>query len=73
MSPTPATRHKGEAVLQFRYQAEWAQWLAQHHAGKTSVLRTHRKELQPDTRQTAVFRQTQADPGQGRLLKTTTA
>ncbi|MDP2033268.1 MAG: YdeI/OmpD-associated family protein [Polaromonas sp.] len=47
MSPTPATRHKGEAVLQFRYQAEWAQWLAQHHAGKTSVWLRHAKKGAP--------------------------
>jgi uncharacterized protein YdeI (YjbR/CyaY-like superfamily) len=43
MNPTPATRHKGEAVLQFRHQAEWAQWLDQHHAGQAVWLRHAKK------------------------------
>jgi uncharacterized protein YdeI (YjbR/CyaY-like superfamily) len=43
MSPKPATRHKGEAILQFRYQAEWAQWLDKHHAGKAIWLRHAKK------------------------------
>ncbi|MGQ2978653.1 MAG: YdeI/OmpD-associated family protein [Polaromonas sp.] len=48
MTPTPAaTRHKGEAVLQFRYQAEWALWLDQHHAGKTAVWLRHAKKGAP--------------------------
>jgi uncharacterized protein YdeI (YjbR/CyaY-like superfamily) len=38
-----ATHHKGEAVLQFRHQAEWAQWLDQHHAGKAIWLRHAKK------------------------------
>ncbi|MBA3594511.1 MAG: YdeI/OmpD-associated family protein [Pseudomonadota bacterium] len=44
MSPTPAaTTHKGEAILQFRYQAEWAQWLDTHHAGKAVWVRHAKK------------------------------
>lgn len=44
MSPTPAaTRHKGEAVLQFRYQAEWALWLDRHHGGQAVWLRHAKK------------------------------
>jgi uncharacterized protein YdeI (YjbR/CyaY-like superfamily) len=39
----PATSHKGEPVLQFRHQAEWAQWLDQHHAGKAVWLRHAKK------------------------------
>jgi uncharacterized protein YdeI (YjbR/CyaY-like superfamily) len=42
-TPQPATSHKGEAVLQFRHQAEWAQWLDQHHAGKAIWLRHAKK------------------------------
>lgn len=38
-----ATRHKGEAVLQFDHQAGWAQWLDQHHAGKAVWLRHAKK------------------------------
>jgi uncharacterized protein YdeI (YjbR/CyaY-like superfamily) len=45
MTQTPAaTSHKGEAVLQFRFQAEWAQWLDKHHTGKAVWLRHAKKD-----------------------------
>jgi uncharacterized protein YdeI (YjbR/CyaY-like superfamily) len=44
MIQTPAaTSHKGEAVLQFCFQAEWAQWLDKHHTGKAVWLRHAKK------------------------------
>lgn len=42
-----ATSKNSEAILQFRYQAEWAQWLARHHAGKASVWLRHAKKGAP--------------------------
>jgi len=41
--PAAASRHKGEAVLQFRHQAEWAQWLDQNHTGQAVWLRHAKK------------------------------
>jgi uncharacterized protein YdeI (YjbR/CyaY-like superfamily) len=42
-----ATRKNGEAILQLRLQAEWAQWLARHHADKASVWLRHAKKGAP--------------------------
>lgn len=42
-TPSPATRHKGEAVLQLRHQAEWALWLNENHGGKAVWLRHAKK------------------------------
>ncbi len=42
-TPRPATSHKGEAILHFRYQAEWALWLDKNHGGKAVWLRHAKK------------------------------
>lgn len=50
---TPTTKpavplsKNGEAILQFSLQAEWAQWLARHHADQTSVWLRHAKKGAP--------------------------
>ena len=36
-----------EAILQFALQAEWAQWLAAHHAGSAGVWLRHAKKGAP--------------------------
>jgi uncharacterized protein YdeI (YjbR/CyaY-like superfamily) len=45
----PPANPQSEAILQFSFQAEWAQWLDQHHGGKTSVWLRHAKKGAPTT------------------------
>ena len=48
VNPQAASHHKGETILQFTLQAEWAQWLARHHTGQAVWLR-HAKKGAPTT------------------------
>lgn len=43
----PSRHENGESILQFSLQAEWAQWLAKHHADRTSVWLRHAKKGAP--------------------------
>lgn len=45
--PMPTDKQTNEAILQFALQAEWAQWLASHHADSAGVWLRHAKKWAP--------------------------